>query len=65
MSDTPASGLSCRRMRPRAIPVLLLCRDELLYKTVRFKDPKYVGDPRIAVKIFNDKGADEIVLLDI
>lgn len=65
MSDAPAAGLSCRRMRPRAIPVLLLRRDELLYKTVRFKDPKYVGDPRIAVKIFNDKGADEIVLLDI
>lgn len=50
--------------RPRVMPVLLL-KGDLLYKTVKFKEPKYVGDPRIAVKIFNDKGADEIVLLDI
>ncbi|MBI4819956.1 MAG: imidazole glycerol phosphate synthase subunit HisF [Deltaproteobacteria bacterium] len=51
--------------RPRIIPVLLLRSNGLLHKTVRFKHPKYVGDPRIAVKIFNDKGADEIVVLDI
>lgn len=51
--------------RPRIMPVLLMQGDGLLYKTCKFKDPKYVGDPRIAVKIFNDKGADEIVLLDI
>ena len=50
--------------RPRVIPALLLMNG-LLYKTVRFKAPKYVGDPRIAVKIFNDKCADEVVLLDI
>lgn len=50
--------------RPRVIPVLLL-RDGQLYKTVRFRNPKYVGDPRVAVKIFNDKGCDELVLLDI
>lgn len=53
-----------RTPRPRVIPVLLL-KENLLYKTVRFRNPVYVGDPRIAVKIFNDKGADEIVLLDI
>lgn len=51
--------------RPRLIPVLLMQNDGLLYKTQKFKNPKYVGDPRIAMKIFNDKGADEIVLLDI
>ena len=51
-------------MRPRVIPVLLLC-DRQLYKTVRFKNPKYIGDPRVAVKIFNDRGCDELVLLDI
>ena len=50
--------------RPRVMPVLLL-RDGLLYKTRKFGAPKYVGDPRIAVKIFNDKCADELVLLDI
>lgn len=53
-----------RRMRPRVIPVLLL-QDRQLYKTVRFRDPKYVGDPRVAVKILNDKGCDELILLDI
>ena len=53
-----------RRMRPRVIPVLLL-RDGQLYKTRNFRDPKYIGDPRVAVKIFNDKGCDELVLLDI
>lgn len=53
-----------RAHRPRVIPVLLL-KGDLLYKSVQFKDHKYVGDPRIAVKIFNDKGCDELVLLDI
>jgi cyclase len=53
-----------RAHRPRVIPALLLMGG-LLYKTVRFKKPKYVGDPRIAVKIFNDKYVDEIMLLDI
>lgn len=50
--------------RPRIIPVLLLHRNQL-YKTVEFGHPKYVGDPRNAVRIFNDLGADELVLLDI
>jgi cyclase len=53
-----------RPHRPRIIPVLLLHRNQL-YKTVEFGDPKYVGDPRNAVRIFNDLGADELVLLDI
>jgi imidazole glycerol-phosphate synthase subunit HisF len=53
-----------RVFRPRVIPVLLL-RAGLLYKTRRFREPKYVGDPRVAVKIFNDKGADEIMVFDI
>jgi cyclase len=39
--------------------------NEGLYKTVQFKSPVYVGDPINTVKIFNEKGADEIVLLDI
>jgi cyclase len=36
-----------------------------LVKTVKFKDPVYVGDPINAVKIFNEKEVDEIILLDI
>ncbi len=53
-----------RPHRPRIIPVLLLHKNQL-YKTVEFGQPKYVGDPRNAVRIFNDLGADELVLLDI
>jgi cyclase len=36
-----------------------------LVKTVRFNDPKYVGDPINAVKIFNEKETDELIVLDI
>lgn len=50
--------------RIRIIPALLLM-DSGLYKTTRFGSPRYVGDPINAVKIFNEKGADEIILLDI
>jgi cyclase len=46
------------------MPCLLL-KGEKLVKTVRFSEPKYVGDPRNAVKIFNEKEVDELVLLDI
>ncbi len=51
-------------LRTRVIPVLLV-QDGGLYKTQRFKDPKYVGDPINAVKIFNEKEVDEIIVLDI
>jgi len=49
---------------PRVIPCLLL-RNQGLVKTTRFKNPKYVGDPTNAVRIFNDKEVDELVFLDI
>jgi imidazole glycerol-phosphate synthase subunit HisF len=48
----------------RVIPCLLL-KGAGLVKTVRFKDPKYVGDPINAVKIFNEKEVDELIFLDI
>jgi cyclase len=51
-------------LKPRIIPVLLI-RDKGLVKTVKFKDPKYVGDPINAVKIFNEKEVDELTVLDI
>lgn len=51
-------------LRPRVIPCLLV-HDGGLVKTVGFKDPKYVGDPINAVKIFNEKEADELIVLDI
>ncbi len=51
-------------LRPRITPCLLVHEGGLV-KTVGFKDPKYVGDPINAVKIFNEKEADELVVLDI
>lgn len=49
---------------PRVIPVLLL-KNTGLVKTFQFKDPKYIGDPLNAVKIFNEKEVDELIFLDI
>jgi cyclase len=46
------------------IPSLLL-KDQGLVKTVNFKNPKYVGDPINAVRIFNEKEVHELVFLDI
>lgn len=51
-------------LKPRIIPVLLKNNDGLV-KTVKFKDPKYVGDPINAVRIFNEKEVDELIILDI
>jgi imidazole glycerol-phosphate synthase subunit HisF len=48
----------------RVIPVLLL-RGQGLVKTTKFRDPKYVGDPINAVRIFNEKEVDELAILDI
>lgn len=49
---------------PRVIPCLLI-QDSLLVKTIKFKSPKYIGDPLNAVRIFNEKEVDELVFLDI
>ena len=51
-------------LRSRIIPCLLVHRKGLV-KTVNFKEPKYVGDPINAVKIFNEKEVDELIVLDI
>lgn len=51
-------------LRPRVIPCLLV-HDKGLVKTVQFKDPKYVGDPINAVRIFNEKESDELMVIDI
>ena len=48
----------------RIIPCLLI-KNGGLVKTLKFKLPKYVGDPINAVKIFSEKEADEILILDI
>ena len=51
-------------LRPRVTPCLLI-RNGGLIKTRQFKDDKYVGDPINAVKIFNEKAVDELIILDI
>jgi cyclase len=49
---------------PRIIPCLLV-HEKGLVKSVQFKDYKYVGDPINAVRIFNEKESDELMVLDI
>lgn len=51
-------------LRPRIIPCLLIHKGGLV-KTERFGSPKYVGDPLNAVRIFNEKEVDELIVVDI
>jgi cyclase len=51
-------------LRSRITPCLLVHKKGLV-KTVGFSEPKYVGDPINAVKIFNEKEVDELIVLDI
>jgi imidazole glycerol-phosphate synthase subunit HisF len=51
-------------LKTRVIPCLLL-KNNGLVKSVKFKNPTYVGDPINAVKIFNDKEVDELLFIDI
>jgi cyclase len=51
-------------LRHRVIPVLLIHEGGLV-KTQKFADPKYVGDPINAIRIFNEKEVDELLVLDI
>lgn len=51
-------------LKPRFIPVLQILNGQLV-KTERFKKPRYIGDPLNAVRIFNEKEVDELIILDI
>ena len=51
-------------LKTRVIPILLL-HNKGLVKTVKFKSPKYIGDPINVIKIFNEKEVDELIFLDI
>lgn len=51
-------------LRSRIIPCLLVHKKGLI-KSTKFKDYKYVGDPINAVKIFNEKQVDELIVIDI
>lgn len=61
----PTPGRPRLRPRPRVIPTLLIDAEGRLVKTVKFGKRDYIGDPINAVKIFNNKEVDELVLLDI
>ena len=50
--------------RPRIIPCLTMINRGLV-KTIKFNNPRYIGDPINTVKIFNGKGVDELCILDI
>ena len=51
-------------LKKRIIPVLLI-ENQNLVKTINFRNKKYVGDPLNAIKIFNEKFVDELIILDI
>jgi cyclase len=51
-------------LKPRIIPCLLLI-DGGIFKTQQFSNPKYIGEPLNAVRIFNEKEVDEILIIDI
>lgn len=51
-------------LRPRIIPCLLV-HEKGLVKSVQFTNYKYIGDPINAVRIFNEKESDELMLIDI
>ena len=51
-------------LRPRIIPCLLI-HDKGLIKSIKFNNYKYIGDPINAVRIFNEKHVDELMVLDI
>ncbi len=51
-------------LKTRVMPCLLL-RNAALVKTIKFKDPSYVGDPINAIRIYNEKEVDELIFVDI
>ncbi|MFN5443030.1 MAG: HisA/HisF-related TIM barrel protein [Crocinitomicaceae bacterium] len=51
-------------LRTRVIPIIQIC-NRALVKTVKYKKPKYLGDPLNAIKIFNEKRVDELLIIDI
>ena len=57
-------GRDINMLRPRIIPCLLV-HNHGLVKTQQFSNPVYVGDPLNAVRIFNEKEVDELLVVDI
>ena len=51
-------------LQNRLIPCLLI-NNERLIKTFKFDKPNYIGDPLNAIRIFNEKEVDELIIIDI
>jgi len=51
-------------LQNRLIPFLLISNERLV-KTIKFNNPRYIGDPLNAIRIFNEKEVDEIIIVDI
>jgi len=51
-------------LKKRIIPILLINEDQMV-KSTKYKNYSYVGDPINIIKIFNEKEADEIIVLDV
>ena len=51
-------------LKHRVIPTLLIQNGDLI-KTSKFKNAEYIGDPVNAIKIFNEKEVDELIVLDV
>lgn len=51
-------------LQKRVIPCLLL-KENLLVKTIGFREPRHIGEPIYAIKIFNDYEVDELIIVDI
>ena len=51
-------------LRKRIIPILQLKNEDLI-KSIKYKKHSYVGDPVNAVRIFNQKNVDELILVDV
>lgn len=62
---TPTPGRPTQGRRVRVIPTLLIDREGRLVKTAKFGKRTYIGDPINAVRIFNSKKVDELILIDI
>lgn len=65
--DASATSIGSRQpfRRTRVVPTLLIDGRGRLVKTIKFGSRTYIGDPINAVKIFNTKEVDELILLDI
>lgn len=51
-------------LNKRIIPVLLL-KNDIVVKTIQFQNPRPIGEPIYAIKIFNDYEVDELIIVDI